>query len=116
MEIIKFETEEELGKIITHKKNAEKLFVIDCGATWCAPCKRFGKFYREFVKGFNETDTIIFSELDVDKHDEFCKLNEIKSVPTILFVKDAEVIDRLTTGDPDKFMTTLKKLVLKDSK
>ena len=112
MEIVNFETEQQLSKMITAKQKKDKLFVIDCGAPWCKPCKRFGKFYHEFVKGFNHTDTIVFTELNVDNHEDFCRLNEIKSVPTILFVKDSDVIERITTGDPDQFMDILKRLVL----
>lgn len=109
MEIINFSSENHIKKIVTDAKNKEKLFVIDCSANWCGPCKAFSGFYHDFVKNHKKTDTVCYCKVDIDNVREFCDYNEINSLPTILFVKNSEVVDKIIGGDRNKFVNTVKK-------
>lgn len=114
MEIIDFSDEKHIENMITDPNNSEKIFVIDCGATWCGPCRTFGKFYHEFAENYSKTDRVAFCKLDVDNVTEFCKVNRITSVPTILFIKNAGVIEKIVGADTNKFKNTLIKCLSKN--
>jgi len=107
MEIIEFLNEDHIKNTVTNPNNKNKLFVIDCGAVWCGPCKSFAKFYHDFVKNYPKTDSVVFCTIDVDVVPDFCDVNNISSVPTILFIKNADVIDRMLGADVNKFKTIL---------
>ena len=109
MEIVEFLNEDAVKDTVTNPKNNEILFVIDCGATWCAPCKTFAKFYDEFVKKHPKTDLVHFCKLDIQNFSGFCDSNKISSVPTILFIKNTTVIDRMEGADQSKFKAMLNK-------
>lgn len=106
MEIVKLKTEKEISDLVNKSKN---LIIIDCGAVWCGPCKVFGKFYKDFVSKYNESNNVTFCELDIDEFPEFCELNQITSVPTILFIKYSEIVDRIVGVDVEKFKSSLQK-------
>ena len=106
MEIIELRNENEIKSIVTDPSN-KSLVVIDCGATWCGPCKKFGEFYHKFVHDFPKTDQVIFCKVDIDDVERFCELNVIVSVPTILFIKNGEVVDRIEGADTNKFKNIL---------
>lgn len=109
MQVFEFLNENHIINVLTDPNNREKLFVIDCSATWCGPCKSFSKFYQDFVKNYPKTDLVNYYELNVDDVPDFCQDNNISSVPTILFIKNSEEVDRVTGADQNKFKNVINK-------
>jgi len=71
----------------------EKGFVaIKFGASWCAPCKMVSV---SFDKMKNEFDSIEFTSVDVDEDPGLAKKFRIRSVPTVILVRDGQEVDRL---------------------
>jgi thioredoxin 1 len=113
MHIIELISEDKIKDIVTDLRNKEKLFVIDCGATWCGPCKTFAKFYHDYVSNYPQTNEVVFCKLDIDDVSDFCEVNNITSVPTILFIKNSEVVERMVGADINKFKSILSRWLQK---
>ncbi len=71
-------------------KNNEKV-LVDFYATWCPPCKALSPIVEEVEK---ETTDIKFLKINVDDEQELAIKYEIMSVPTLVFIKKGEVVDK----------------------
>jgi thioredoxin 1 len=93
MGFIELNSESELQDIIT---NENMLTLIDCYADWCGPCKTLYTQMNEYIETNNIT-CINFCKLNVDNEEfaEFVKINNITSLPTIIFVQDDNIIKRI---------------------
>ena len=65
--------------------------VIDFSATWCGPCKKIAPIIDELA-GQYEGKAIV-CKCDVAECDELTAKFGIRNVPTILFIKNGEVVD-----------------------
>lgn len=72
--------------------NAGKPLVIDFWAEWCGPCRMVGPIIDELAAEFEGKVTI--GKLDVDNNDDVVSKFGIRNIPTILFLKDGEVVDK----------------------
>jgi thioredoxin 1 len=66
--------------------------VIKFGASWCGPCKQIARVLEE-VTG-NYQDSLKYISLDVEESTDVTGDFKIRNVPTILFLKKGEVIDK----------------------
>lgn len=66
-----------------------KLMVVDFWAPWCKPCLAFKKVVDE-VSG--EYPDVMFAAIDVDQETELAKEFEIRSVPSIMILRDQVVV------------------------
>ncbi len=109
MEIIEIETEEQLKKMLF--SNPKKLHVIDCYAIWCGPCKVLGAKLSAFVKEHpDKLDNVQICKLDVENEDlaEFVSMNNIRSLPTVLFLKGDDVLETVVGNMFDKIVQTIQ--------
>lgn len=86
-----------MEKIITDSNfktelNAGLPLVVDFSATWCGPCKMLAPVIEELAKEYDGKITI--GKCDVDENDELTSMFGIRSVPTVLFFKNGEVVDK----------------------
>ncbi|HQW11455.1 MAG TPA: thioredoxin [Saprospiraceae bacterium] len=73
--------------------NTEGLKVVDFWAEWCGPCKMIGPIIEELATEYDGKVTV--GKLNVDHNPEVSMKYGIRSIPTILFIKDGEVVDKL---------------------
>ncbi len=71
-------------------KNNSKV-VVDCWAAWCAPCRMLGPIIDELAE---EKTDVTFAKLDVDKNRTVPSKYGIMSIPTLLYFKDGQLVDK----------------------
>lgn len=70
----------------------EGLVVAELGAAWCAPCKMILPILEEINQ--EEDNQINVVQLDIDKNPETAQKYGVMSIPTLLFFKDGELVDK----------------------
>lgn len=73
--------------------------IVDCFATWCGPCRMLSPVIDEIAKEYQ--GKIVFGKLNTDENLATSTLFDIMSIPTLLFFKNGELIDR-TVGAMSK--------------
>lgn len=69
-----------------------KLLIIDFHAEWCSPCKSLSPTIEELSDEYE--DRVIIRKINVDEENEVSNQFGIRSIPTILFFKDGEIVER----------------------
>lgn len=72
--------------------NSEGLKVVDFWAEWCGPCKAIAPIIEDLSKDYEGKVTI--GKLNVDNNPEVSFKYGIRSIPTILFIKNGEVVEK----------------------
>ena len=72
--------------------------VIKFGAVWCGPCKVIAPTINELKKKYDAIEGcgINIIDIDVDENPELGEKYQIRSIPTLIFVKDNEIVERRT--------------------
>eukprot|EP00571_Detonula_confervacea_P010766 CAMPEP_0172297254 /NCGR_PEP_ID=MMETSP1058-20130122/349_1 /TAXON_ID=83371 /ORGANISM="Detonula confervacea, Strain CCMP 353" /LENGTH=163 /DNA_ID=CAMNT_0013006383 /DNA_START=34 /DNA_END=525 /DNA_ORIENTATION=- len=83
----------------------DKLTVIDFTATWCGPCKMIAPIFKEMSEEMGSRAQFI--KVDVDDNPEAAQKYGVSAMPTFLFIKGGEVVDRLMGANTER----LKELV-----
>jgi len=106
-EVTQVDTMEDLNSIILSASASGKLVVIDFSATWCPPCKAIFPLYQELSEEY-DGDSAIFLKVDVDENPEAAANFQVSAMPTFLFIKGGEVIDRMMGADPNKLQALIQ--------
>ena len=61
-------------------------------AVWCGPCRALAPVMEGIKAGYSD---VVFETIDVDVDHEQASKYGIRSVPTVVFVKDGVEVDRL---------------------
>lgn len=66
--------------------------VIDFWAEWCGPCKKLGPAVEELAEKYG--DKAVIGKMNVDENDEVSTTYRVRNIPTVIFIKDGNVVDR----------------------
>jgi thioredoxin 1 len=66
--------------------------VVDFWAEWCGPCRLIGPIIEDLSKEYEGKATI--GKVNVDDNPEISMKYNIRSIPTVLFIKDGEIVDK----------------------
>jgi thioredoxin 1 len=66
--------------------------VVDFWAEWCGPCRAITPIIEDLAKEYDGKVTV--GKLNVDDNPEVAMKYGIRSIPTILVLKDGEVVDK----------------------
>lgn len=72
--------------------------IVDFWATWCPPCRMIAPFLEQIADEYE--GKALVCKVDVDKNQELSQRFSVRSIPTILFVKDGEVRDQAVGALP----------------
>ncbi len=72
--------------------NSGKPVVVDFWAEWCGPCRMVGPIVEELAAEYE--GKVIIGKMDVDENVETPQEYGIRNIPTILFFKDGQVVDK----------------------
>ena len=79
-------------------KAGNKPFVIDFWATWCGPCRLVAPIISELAEAYE--GKVIVGKCDVEENEDLAAEFGIRNIPTILFFKNGEVVDKLIGAQP----------------
>lgn len=71
---------------------SDKPLVIDFWAEWCGPCRQMTPIVEELAAEYADRANI--GKCDVGENDEITIKYGVRNIPTIVFVKNGEVVDR----------------------
>lgn len=86
----------------------EKVVVIDFWATWCGPCKMMAPVVEEVAKDYPDVKVC---KVNVDEEPELSNAFKIVSIPTIVVIKNGEIIDSVIGYRPKEDIEKIIKLV-----
>ena len=66
--------------------------VIDFWAEWCGPCRMVSPIIDELAQEFD--GQVVIGKCDVDNNDEVSAEFRVRNIPTILFFKGGQVVDK----------------------
>ena len=76
----------------------DKLVIVDFWATWCGPCRMISPILDELEEEM--ADQIAVVKVNVDDADEIAAQFRIMSIPTLLFFKNGQIVDKTVGAMP----------------
>lgn len=70
--------------------NTDKLVLIDFFANWCGPCKMLSPIISEIAE--NYADSVKVCKVNVDENQDLAQKYNIMSIPTLIFMKDGNIL------------------------
>jgi len=78
---------------------ADGLSMVDFWATWCGPCRMVAPIVKELADEYSD-EGVVVGKLDVDANPQTAAQFGVRSIPTILFFKNGEMVDRVIGAVP----------------
>ncbi|MBR6988649.1 MAG: thioredoxin [Bacteroidaceae bacterium] len=69
-----------------------KPMLIEFGASWCGPCRKIGPYIDEIAKTYE--GQALVGKVDIEECDDLVEKFGIRNVPTVLYFKNGEVVDK----------------------
>lgn len=88
----------------------DKPVIVDLWAEWCGPCRMVGPIIEEIAREYE--GKAVVGKLDVDSNPEVSMKYSVRNIPTILFLKNGELVDKQVGAVPKSVLVgKLEKLL-----
>jgi thioredoxin 1 len=74
------------------------LSIVDFWAAWCGPCRMVGPIIEQIAGEY--AGKLKVAKLDVDSNQQVSTRYNIRSIPSILFFKDGQLVDTVVGAVP----------------
>jgi len=82
----------------TEVLQSDKPVIIDFWAAWCAPCRMIAPIIEELAQDYDGRAKV--GKLDVDVNQQTAIKYGVRSIPTVLIIKNGEVADTIIGALP----------------
>jgi thioredoxin 1 len=82
------------GKVL----KSSKPVVVDFWAPWCAPCLMVAPILEELAEEYG--DKIVIAKVNTDEDAQHAIKYGVQGIPTMLFVKDGDIFNRIIGAVP----------------
>jgi thioredoxin 1 len=82
----------------TEVEKQKGLVAVDFWATWCAPCRMIAPILDQLATEYSGKAKV--AKLDVDTNIRTSSRFNVRSIPTILFFKDGQLVDQIVGAVP----------------
>ncbi|MFQ5578405.1 MAG: thioredoxin, partial [Anaerolineae bacterium] len=72
--------------------------VVDFWAPWCGPCRMVAPILEDLATEYG--DKIIVAKVNTDDNPQWAMKYGVQGIPTMLFVKDGKIADRMVGAAP----------------
>ena len=79
---------------IKEEIKSEELTIVKFGAEWCGPCR----MVKPIIEKFSADNKIFDIDVDDEENKSLAKEYGIRSIPTVIFFKNGEIIDKQVGG------------------
>ena len=99
-------TEENFNEILEQGKP----LVLDFWAEWCGPCRMVSPIIDELATEYE--GRVVIGKVDVDESNEIATQFGIRNIPTVLYIKEGQVVDKQVGAFPKaKYIEKIEQLL-----
>lgn len=83
---------------------SDKPVLVDFWAEWCGPCRMVAPVVKELAEEY--ADKAVITKMDVDSNPATSVKFGIRNIPTILFFKNGEIVDKQVGAVPKTILAS----------